>query len=444
MATDLRDKLRRLGVHKGARSLNPTRTHGGSKTGGIEMFVAGRLVDTPHGSTFLHEETYDGGHLHGDHALGELLSLSPAIAARIGNEPALEQIELSRVAFLDTETTGLASGTGTLAFLIGVGTFEMPAPNFPTEASPTGAGSYRHTLTPNSSSSFLVRQFFLRNPAEEPAMLHALAEWLDSFEAVVSFNGRGFDLPLLHTRFTLARMRPRILRAPHLDLLLPARRVWRGRLPSCALSSLEQHILNVRREQADVPGFLIPEMYVHYVRTGDGSEMPRVMYHNALDILSMVSLSTRLITLFGPAASPNGAPRSAGDWLALGKWYDDLGQAVEAEAALRACLDAQPDPACRAAALHRLGRLLKRQERRAEAVRVWEALSASKTWESVEACIELAKHHEWHAGDVERALSWTREAVATLSQLPASYVRDRFEAELAHRLERLERKRQMC
>ncbi len=415
MPTDLRDKLRRLGVHKGVPPLNPPRNRGGQR-GGLESLVDGREIDTPYGPAFVHEDVFSIDHLHGAHALGELLNLSPAVAAQIGNEPALAGIDLSRAVFLDTETTGLSGGTGTLVFLVGLGAFDV------------------------LQSTFSIRQFFLRSPAEEPAMLHALAEGLDSLDALVSFNGRGFDLPLLQSRFTLARMRPRILRAPHLDLLMPARRMWRGRLESCALSSLERNILNVRREQADVPGYLIPEMYVHYVRTGDASEMPRVMYHNAVDILSMVSLSTRLMTLF---ASPplSGGTEGGADLLALGKWHDDLGQTAEAESALRDCLARRPDAETRQAALHRLGHLLKRTDRRDEAAGVWKALSTAKTWQGVEACVELAKHCEWQALKVERALAWTRKAMAIAARLPAGYARERLEADLAHRLQRLERKR---
>ncbi|MGH2593861.1 MAG: ribonuclease H-like domain-containing protein [Anaerolineae bacterium] len=432
MSTDLRDKLRRLGVHKGAAKIQP-QPRRRSRASALESLIDGRLIDTPHGPTFLHEETYAADHPHGGHALGDVLSLSPAIAAQIGNDPALEKIDLSRVVFLDTETTGLAGGAGTLAFLVGIGTFQPPTSNLQLP-----------TSNSNSNSNFHLHQFFLRSPGEEPAMLHALADLLDSFDAVISFNGRGFDMPLLQSRFTLARMRPRILRAPHLDLLMPARRVWRGRLPSCALSSLERHVLSVQRDQADVPGFLIPEMYLHYVRSGDASEMPRVMYHNAIDILSMVSLSTRLITLFAPLQSPPLAGRpepDAGDWLALGKWYDDLGRATDAESALRACLVAQPDRVTWTSALHRLGYLLKRLDRREEAARVWEALSESETWEGVEACIELAKHYEWREVNPGRASAWTREAIAIAQMLPDSYARDRLAAELTHRMERLERKR---
>jgi hypothetical protein len=420
MTTDLRDKLRRLGVHKGARNVKPPLPADG-RQGDLESLVDGYQIDTPFGSTFVHDETYTADHAHGDHTLGEWLGLPSATAAAIANEPALEQIDLSRVVFLDTETTGLSGGTGTLIFLVGVGAFHSPLSN----------------LQP-PTSSFRIRQFFLRSPGEELAMLHALAEWLDGFDASVSFNGRGFDLPLLASRFTLARMKPKILHAPHLDLLAPARRVWRGRLPSCALSSLEQHILNVRREQADVPGFLIPEMYMNYVRTRDAGEMPRVLYHNAIDILSMVALSTRLIRLFDRTQTDG---RDAGDWLALARWHDDRGRVGAAESALRACLAARPDPATRDAALHRLGHLLKRLARYAEAVRVWQTLSESRSWQGVEACIELAKHSEWREANTARAAAWTREAIILADALPASYARDRIVTELAHRQRRLGRKR---
>jgi len=409
MPTDLATKLRRLGVHKGVPPLKPPRERGG-RQGEIE----GRAIDTPHGPAFVHEETYTIDHPHGEHFVGDVLSLSPAGLARMLPDDSLTDLDLSRAVFLDTETTGLSGGTGTLVFLIGVGAFNI------------------------QHSTFYIRQFFLRSPSEEAAMLHALAEHLDAFDAVVSFNGRGFDLPLLDARFRLARMRPRILRAPHLDLLPPARRMWRGRLASCALSALERAVLGVQRDQADVPGELIPGLYFNYIQTGDASEMPRVMYHNAIDILSMVTLSARLMTLLD---SPHATGRNAGDLLAIGKWRDQLGQSGEAEAALRDCLNADPDPATRFTALHRLGHLLKRLERRAEAVPLWEAVSESRTLEGVEACVELAKYYEWHAVDLDRAIVFTRKAMTHARRVTPDILRDPLEADLAHRLTRLARKR---
>ena len=454
MSTDLRAKLRRLGVQKGAAKIQPPRReHGGRQPGSIESLVDGYSIDTPLGAAFVHEETYAIDHSHGSHALGDVLSLSPSIAAQIGNEPAFENVDLSQVAFLDTETTGLSGGTGTFAFLVGVGAFQNPSPKLQTSNSKLQTPnpdlqspiSNLQLQTSNlQSPHFVLRQFFLRTPGEEPAMLHALAEWLDTFDALVSFNGRGFDVPLLESRFRLARMRPRILRAPHLDLLTPARRVWRGRLESCRLKTLERDILDVWREQDDVDGSEIPYMYIDYIRSGDASEMPRVLYHNAVDVLSMVSLSTRLMTLF--AASSRGGSGAAngtlvaGDWLALGKWHDDSGRVAEAEAALRACLAARPDLETQTRALHRLSFLLKRTARHAEALGVWEALSASQTWEGAEACVELAKHYEWREVDPDRARAWTRRAIRIARRLPAGYARDRLKAELAHRLDRLNQK----
>ena len=120
-------------------------------------------------------------------------------------------------------------------------------------------------------------------------------------------------------------------------MLSPARRVWRDRLPSCALSSLEAHVLGVQRTQDDVPGFLIPGMYLDYLRTGDAQDMLRVMYHNRQDILSMVTLATQLCRIFGGVQQDKSLDPA--DLVSLGKWYQDLGMSVEAESAFRSALE---------------------------------------------------------------------------------------------------------
>jgi hypothetical protein len=224
---------------------------------------------------------------------------------------------------------------------------------------------------------------------------------------------------------------------PHLDLLSPARRVWRDRLPSCALSSLEAHVLGVQRTQDDVPGFLIPQMYLDYLRTGDAHDMLRVMYHNRQDILSMVTLATQLCRIFGgPSALESLDPA---DLISLGKWYQDLGLSAQAESAFRAALELELLPISRATALTRLGLLLKRQERRQEAAAIWEQLAEC---DSVTGHTELAKHHEWHTGDLEQALVWTQAALQVVAAWPPGFERDEAHAELTLRLERLERKRE--
>ena len=409
MATDLRDKLRQLGVTQGAAKVQlPARSR---HPRSIQDLVEGQEIESAQGHTFMALERYPLHYHHGHAALASLLLQPASIAAQLGREPRLADANLSRAVFLDTETTGLSGGAGTLAFLVGIGTFEDEA--------------------------FHLRQYFLRDPDEEAAMLSALADLASDYQAIVTFNGRGFDLPLLQTRYILARMRPKWLGLPHLDLLSPARRVWRDRLPSCALSSLETHVLGIQRTQDDVPGYLIPQMYLDYLRTGDARDMLRVMYHNRQDILSMVTLATQLCQIFaGPSADESLDPA---DLVSLGKWYEDLGLNAQAEQAFRAALERDLLLLTRAAALTRLGLLLKRQERRDEAVVIWGQLAECY---GVTGHIELAKHHEWHTGDLEQALTWTQAALEVVAAWPRGFEQNEASAELAHRLERLKRKRE--
>lgn len=407
MATDVRDKLRQLGVTKGASKLKPKPRRARS----IESLLGGQEIESPAGRAFVVEERYTPAHLHGSTALGALLEQPASVAAQLAREPTLADVHLSRCVFLDTETTGLSGGTGTLVFLVGIGAFE--------------------------GETFCVRQFFLRDPDKEAAMLAALSERMDDYQAIVTFNGRGFDLPLLQARYILARMRPTWLALPHLDLLMPARRVWRDRLSSCALSSLEAHVLAVRRAQDDVPGYLIPQMYLDYLQTGDAREMPRVIYHNRQDILSMVTLTAQLCRMFAdPLADETLVPA---DLVSLGKWYDDLGMEALAERAFRAALEREALVTTRVTALTRLGFLIKRQGRHPEAIVIWEQLAQADD-HGVTAHVELAKYFEWHAGDPEQALMWARAASQVVAAWPAGFTRDQAGSEIAHRLERLERK----
>ena len=343
MPDDLRHRLRKLGVQKGARNITPRPRP--KRSTGLEALIDGEIIETDYGPFFVHLERYAPDYRHGAYAVSELLHQSKWVAGRLADHD--EEIDLSRTVFIDTETTGLAGGTGTLAFLIGVGAFE-------------------------EDGAFVVRQFFLRSPAEEPALLLYLSEWLDQFEAIVSFNGRGFDLPILQTRFTLQRLRPHILRAPHLDLLTPARRVWRGRLESCSLKSLEYYVLDIHRDQIDIDGSLIPQLYIDYVRTGDAGEMPRILYHNAYDIVSMVTLATRLIQIFDEERASS---LTAADLYALGKWHADHAEHAQAERYLRQALEDLSDALVYQQASMRLSLLYKQLDRRADAIGLWEAVA---------------------------------------------------------------------
>jgi uncharacterized protein YprB with RNaseH-like and TPR domain len=377
----------------------------------IEDLVPGRFHTTSHGQCFAAESIYSPDHLHGDLPLSSFLSLLPDIVAQVAGDGTLSSVDLRRVCFLDTETTGLSGGTGTMAFVVGLGFF--------------------------ADDGFRVHQYFLRDPGDEPAMVEALAELLPQFEALVSFNGRAFDVPILETRFILARLPSPVAGMPHLDLLLPARRLWHHALPSCALGSLEREVLGVLRDQEDVPSGEIPYLYRDYLRTGDAREMKRVLYHNVVDILSLVTLAARLCQAFtDPWAD---GTLSGAEFYGLGRWHAMEGRLAETERAYRAAIVADLTPALRAKALRDLAYLLKRADRRPEAFAYWQQLALEMT-DDILAHVELAKYLEWHVENLPLAAGWTRVALAQVEGWPAGTRREVALAELRHRLARLERK----
>jgi uncharacterized protein YprB with RNaseH-like and TPR domain len=405
---ELSERLRRMGVRRGMDQARSRRRRRGPT---IEELLPGQVMDTEHGPFFYYRDGHKLDTRHGHHALAELLAHPTQSAAHLARDDRLSGIDFRRMAFIDTETTGLAGGTGTYAFLVGVGVFE--------------------------GEDFCVHQFFMRDYDEEPAMLHALGQLLDRLDAVVSFNGKSFDLPLVETRFIMARQTPRLVDAPHLDLLPVARRFWKYRLDSCALSSLETEVLGVQRTQDDVPGWLIPGLYTDYARSGDAREMPRIFYHNAQDILSLVTLAARMCDLLS-LPLPGHADLPGEDLYGLARLLHDLGESTRAEAGfVQAAQICQAGP-IREMAMRDLACLLKRQERREEALVWWQDLAEREA--AVYASEELAKHYEWHDEDLSQAMAWTEHGIALVRAWPSGGRRRDALAELEHRLERLNRK----
>jgi uncharacterized protein YprB with RNaseH-like and TPR domain len=404
----LRERLRRLGLRQGAAGVRqkPKR-----RKQAIDDLLSGEIVDNDRGAFFLHRESYEPGYRHGHHALTDLLSLPMEAAAYLARDERLAGVDVQRIAFVDTETTGLAGGTGTYAFLVGVGLFE--------------------------GQRFTIHQYFMRDYHEEPAQIQALGELFDSVDAVISFNGRSFDLPLLETRFIMTRQPPRLTGAPHLDLLPPARRLWKYRLDSCALSSLETELLGVRRAQADVPGWLIPNLFMDYVRSGDAREMPRIFYHNAQDILSLVTLTALQGSLL-VVSLPLELDMPGEDFYGLGRLLQDLGQLDRAEVAFTKAAGTGRSVQVREMAMRDLAYQLKRQERREEALPWWQQLA--ETYGVVYACEELAKHYEWQELDLVQALAWTRQGIRLVEPWPNTPQKRATLAGLQHRLGRLEQK----
>src|SRR5512140_1444312 len=213
----LTDKLKSLGVKTGVKELASPKPASASSS--IDSVVAGAFLPTPRGDVFAAEQVYQSDYLHGNAPI--VCAMPLTLIAQWANDSRLAEIPLSRFAFLDTETSGLSGGTGTYAFMVGIGRFV--------------------------DDQFQLRQFFMRDPAEEPAMLEAIASFLAPVQALVTFNGKAFDAPLLTTRYRLHHIPIPYEGYSHLDLLPLARRLWRDRLESRALKFLEVHVLGMTR-----------------------------------------------------------------------------------------------------------------------------------------------------------------------------------------------------
>ncbi len=373
------------------------------------LLPGGTVVETAVGGCFVVDRVYPLTYRHGSDQLADLLALPLEPAVPLLRDESLRNLDFRQFLFLDTETTGLA-GAGTLAFMVGVAFI--------------------------ANEALIVRQYFLRDHGDEAAMLTLLNELLAEKAGLITFNGRSFDLPLLDGRFLINRMFSDLLDLPHLDLLHPARRLWRSRLGSCALGSLEETLLGVHRTQEDIPGWLIPGLYQDYLRTGDARELLRVFYHNQIDMLSMVTLAARIFQLLATVA-PEPHPI---DQVSLGKWQADAGLHADAEASLRSAVSNDLPLEIYHTALGQLGLLLKRQERRDEAVVIWQQLAAT-SFDTIEAHVELAKHFEWQHGDLQAAIHWTKQGMALAENWDSSRVK-LVRGDLEHRLARLLRKQQ--
>jgi hypothetical protein len=335
----------------------------------LDELVAGRSVQNEKGECLVVDAEVPLETSHGDVPLSRVHAVLPETVGILTGLPELGAFDLLRAVFLDTETTGLAGGTGTAAFLVGIGFVD--------------------------GDRFRVRQYVMRDYHEEPALLHELGRDLARFEHVVTFNGKMFDLPLLETRYRMNRARFPLADAAHLDLLHPARRLWKMRLESCRLQSLEGALLGLRR-YGDISGEEIPRIYFEYVRSRVAGVMPRVLEHNRLDVVSLAALAIVACQWIeqGQAEDPR-------DVLSLARVLEraELYERSEAEYKRATAASAQ---AVRVPALLRLADHAKRAGDYPAALGLWEQAAAAG---DALALRELAIHHEHRSRDFEAALA---------------------------------------
>jgi tetratricopeptide (TPR) repeat protein len=272
-----------------------------------------------------------------------------------------------------------------------------------------------------------VRQFFMREFAEEASQLQALSEELEGVKVLVTYNGKSFDVPLLETRYRMARRRPPFDEMPHLDLLYGARRLWRLRFESCKLTELEARILGHERE-GDIPGELIPQVYFDYVRSGRAERLAAVFHHNALDIISLACL-TGIVPWAFTAEGPARHLTHAAELVAFARYLRQTERLEEARTLFRRALagNLRDDLAWRT--MWDVAQIEKQLGDACSALAAWEELAGFDNPHRQEALVELAKHAEHKAKNHARALELTLAAMA-LADSP----------ELQRRRSRLERR----
>jgi uncharacterized protein YprB with RNaseH-like and TPR domain len=351
-----------------------------SSGGFVEDLLTGEIVETPHGKHFETEKLYASHQRHGSYEISDLIGLQPDLLEAL-SDGAITHSHPTRWAFLDTETTGLAGGSGTYAFLIGVGSID--------------------------DEGFRVRQFFMRDYAEEASVLHSLSSHLARFDVLITYNGRTYDQPLLETRYTMSRARHPFTRMEHLDLLYGARRLFKLRLENCRLVNLENQILGVERT-GDIPGEMIPYVFFEYLRTKRAHRLMPVFHHNVLDIVSLACLTGVIPEAFRDPT--NMRARHGMDLLGLARWLQLSSRLEEALSLMRRAVDMGLPDAQLFRTLFEAGAIEKKLGLEHAAVATFSDLTLSPNPYRVKAYEELAKHYEHRERNFPMAIECVRAA----------------------------------
>lgn len=308
------------------------------------------------------------------------------------SERAVERAaDSARWLFLDTETTGLAGGTGTYAFLVGLAWWD--------------------------SGGLQVEQLFMRDHGEEHSLLLDIARRLRERPVLVTFNGKSFDWPLLETRFRMTRTIEPPALAAHLDLLHPARQLWRLQLGSVRLGDLERGVLGGDAlgwsRQDDIDSSRIPEFYFDYLRGGAAEPLAGVFRHNRMDLRGLAALAGRVFRALAEPESIGQTPDGSLELYGVSRLLGRRGERARARTLYERAIAAGLPTAVDHTARHELARLARRERDFNRAAALWTQLAGGAT-PSFEACEQLAIHHERRAGGPAEAARVARLALASL------------------------------
>ncbi len=369
-----------------------------------------KIMENEHGVYLKTTKTYPLKYKHGLYEINKFsMQLDSDILTTIANTnyPEFNREISNNILFIDTETTGLMGGTGTVSFLIGIGYFE--------------------------NQDFIVEQYLMRDYDEETPMLIDIKDKLTNHDIVVSFNGKSFDLPLIKTRLILNRLKRPDFKL-HVDLLHSARRLW-SFLDSCSLNSLEENILDFERMD-DIPGHLIPGLYFEFLQNKDLKQLVPILEHNRYDILSLVTLFSHLKEIH----LDNIENLTAHELYQMGRIREKDKNYESCITYLEKSIKNSEQKHLEYKAMKKLSWQYKRVDRHQEAVQIWQAM-IKKSSLDIFPYVEMAKFFEHREKDYEKALTYTNQAIELLEKnrvITNNYKKER--DALEHRKERLIKK----
>jgi uncharacterized protein YprB with RNaseH-like and TPR domain len=333
------------------------------------------------------ENSYALGSCYGQIPISMGLQIPGPILGFLSRDGAFAGLDLSSAVFLDLETTGLAGGTGTLPFLVGL-------------------AYYR-------DERFKVTQFFLSEMAEEDRLIRELAQFIQDmgFKSVVTYNGKAFDMPLVETRFAMHRTPCPLRGLPHLDFLFSARSLWKHKHDSCRLFNLAQQIVQAERSE-DIPGAEIPLRYFQYIRNGDFSLIDPILYHNQEDLLSLLGVVVAGAVLV--ERNREGAERGEDDAMDLygvAKLFERAGDAATSASLLEKALSGGRGLTAEVSqnARKKLSHHFKKNKDWEKALAFWQEMAAG---EEVDCFRELSMYFEHTAKDHGEAIRVATEGLA--------------------------------
>ena len=356
------------------------------------------------------ENAYSLDSRYGKIKISSGLGISGDILSCLSQEDAFRDLDLSTALFIDLETTGLSGGAGVVPFNIGM-------------------GFYR-------DDKFHVAQYFLGEMAEEERMIQELGEFFRdmNFQSVVTYNGKGFDLPLLETRFILYRQPFILSDLPHLDFLYAARRLWSHKYESCRLYHLALEVVQADRSE-DIPSAEIPWRYFQYIQTGNFELIEPILYHNQEDILSLLGVVIIGAHIF--SEDPDLCMGDAMDFYGAGKIMANIGNVERSLQFFQRALDGSLSDEVSLEAKRRLSSHFKRNEEWEKAVPIWEEMTSSRvvTPAQLFSFRELAMYLEHKLKKYGEAKKIAEEGFVLSTGVSSYYERD-----FSYRLERLRRK----